>query len=368
MATVKQRKQLNTTTAVLGACLSSDGKTAYAACLDGEIRRYDLESDASETLTRHNSYASGVKLCPSKNLLISAGYDGNLQWFDLQSKQLVRTIEAHPFWSWKLAVSPDEKFAASVSGQYLAGGYKYEPAKATEPTVKVHDVDSGEIAYAFDHTPPVQSVAISPDSKLLAAGNLMGEVSVWDLTTGERKVAWKSSDFTSWGIIKSHCYIGGVFAVRFSPDSQEVYAAGMGPMRDPMAGNGRQRWRKFRCSDGQTTGKSQDDQCGEGLMEALAFHPSGDYFVMAGRLRGGQWNAALFGREEGDRQQHLNTKYRITDADFSADGQSLLLAGATNQPKPDKNPEKQSFGRLTLFSVQDPAAEDEEPAKKKDGK
>ena len=39
-------------------------------------------------------------------------------------------MKAHDFWSWQLALSPDGSRVASVTGQYLAGGWKYEPAEA----------------------------------------------------------------------------------------------------------------------------------------------------------------------------------------------------------------------------------------------
>ena len=39
---------------------------------------------------------------------------------------------------------------------------------------------------SFEHTPPVQIVAFSPDGRHLAAGNMMVEVGVWDLESGAR--------------------------------------------------------------------------------------------------------------------------------------------------------------------------------------
>ncbi|MEZ6108236.1 MAG: hypothetical protein R3B96_19560 [Pirellulaceae bacterium] len=134
---------------------------------------------------------------------------------------------------------------ASVTGQYLAGSYRYDPAESDEPTVRVVDAETGEVVGSYSMLPSVQAVAFSPDSRFVAAGNLMGQVRVWDIASGELKADIKSEDFTSWGIIKSHCYIGGIHALRFSPDGERVIAAGMGPMRDPMAGNGKQRWQEF---------------------------------------------------------------------------------------------------------------------------
>ena len=62
---------------------------------------------------------------------------------------------------------------------------------------------------------------------------------------------------------------------------------------------------------------------GQGLMETLAVHPSGGHFVMGGRLRGGDWNVALFDLETGNRIAALKTGYRVTEACYNADGNAF---------------------------------------------
>lgn len=338
-------------TAVLSADMTPDGGQVFAACMDG-IYRIEAATGAIEKLDSHASYASGLVVVPERNLVISAGYDGALQWFDLTAKMRIRRVAAHRFWSWQLALAPDRQRVASVTGQYLAGGYKYEPQPASEPCVAVYDVATGEALWKFEHLPSVQSVAFSPDGQFLAAGNLMGEVRVWDLRDGKLVAQWTTPDFTSWGIIKSHCYIGGIFALMFSRDAESLYLAGMGPMRDPMAGNGRQLWQKYawRQSPPTRVDQTHDGESGEGLMETLAMHPAHDQFVMAGRLRGGDWNAARFEGSSGKRLQALKTGIRITRAVYAADGSKLLLAGATSQQRP-KDAKTSEFGVIDLLPV-----------------
>jgi len=115
--------------------------------------------------------------------------------------------------------------------------------------------------------------------------------------------------------------------MRFTPDDLSLLLCGMGDMRDPMAGNGRQLWQKWAWQD--TPPKKLDEthagESGEGLMEALAVHPSGEYFAMGGRLRGGDWNVALFDLSGGGRVGALKTGYRVTDLSFTADGKRLVV-------------------------------------------
>ena len=64
----------------------------------------DLESGERQRIGKHDSYASSVSLLPNAQVLISAGYDGFLQWHDLAERNLIRKVQAHRFWSWKSAL------------------------------------------------------------------------------------------------------------------------------------------------------------------------------------------------------------------------------------------------------------------------
>lgn len=337
-------------TGALGVDATADGGTLYAACMDG-VYRLNGATGERERLYTHESYASGVALFEAANLLVSSGYDGVLTWYDLAGMKKIRAEKAHDFWSWQLARSADGKYVASVTGQYLCGSYKYEPAPEKEPSVRVYEVASGKLAYSFPHVPSVQSVAFSPDSKFVAAGNLMGEVRVWDLQTGKQAAQWKTDAFTSWGIIKSHCYLGGIFGMTFSPDGNALLVCGMGPMRDPMAGNGIQLWQRFawREATPKLIDQTKASEAGEGLMETLAIHPASGQFVMSGRLRGGAWNTGLFSLADGGLQQSFKTDTRVTRALFTADGKRLILGGTQRQPNFDKDGKIPDFGHIDVY-------------------
>lgn len=346
---LEKQKEIRLPAAVLALTATGDGTTIYAACLDGGVFRVDVDSGKSELLGRHESYASGVALVPGTSLLVSGGYDGVLVWHDLSTGKEVRRVKAHEFWSWDLAASPDGTWVASVTGQYKSGGYKYEPAPEREPSVRLYEAKSGELRHSLPHVPPVQAVAFSPDGRHVAAGNLMGEIRIWNTVNGTEVAKWKTDDFTSWGIIKSHHYLGGVFSLQFDPSGRELLLCGMGPMVDPMAGNGIQRWQRFEWANGRKLDQTHDGESGQGLMEALAFHPAGRHFVMAGRLFQGTWNLALFDRESGKNLFSIDAKHRITDARFTADGSRLLLAKARQQER--KEGKWVEFGQIEVHAV-----------------
>lgn len=335
---------------VLALDSTPEGQTLIAAGQDGVVSAIDTKTGVVRSLGRHPSYASGVALLPEGKTVISGGYDGVLRWHNLQTGAAIREVTAHRFWSWDMAVSANGSRVASVTGRYEVGGYKYEPAPETEPSVKVFETATGRLIRELPHTPPTQAVALSADGLRVAAGNLMGEVRVWTVDDGREISRWRNDDLTSWGVIKSHHYLGGIFDLTFSPDGLEIYVCGMGPMADPMAGNGIQRWQRFDWKTGKRLDQTHEGESGQGLMETLEFHPSGRFFVMAGRLFQGTWNLALFETATGRKLFSIDAKHRITQVRFSADGTQLFVAKAKGQEKPKAGLWKES-GLVEIHSV-----------------
>jgi WD40 repeat protein len=342
-------------TGVLGLAITPDAAGAFAACADGSVYSVETESGVSKPFeAMHASYAAGCVLSTNGRTLITAGYDGRLIWHDVVSRRKIRAVQAHQFWNWQLAMSPDGGRLATVTGQYLPGGWKYEPAAETEPSVKLFDASTGERIASFTHVPPVQSCAFSPDGQFLAAANMLGEVRVWDLTAGDiaKPVSqWNCPDFTSWGTIKTHHYCGGIHGLAFSPDGESLLGCGMGPMVDPMAGNGKMTWIRWAWRKGERADRIRDDDQGAGLMESVAWRPDGGAFVMAGRQAQGTWNAAIFNAADGKLVCSVDTKKRITHARFSSDGGRLVLAGAKGQPAREKG-KWPDWGRIQTYSLE----------------
>jgi len=341
--------ELKLPSSVLGLAVSSDHETFFASCMDGSVYQVEGEKGKPQLLGKHTSYASSVHLLPDGQRLISAGYDGVLLWHDIAKREVTRKVTAHNFWSWQSDLSLNGRLIASVTGQYICGGYKYEPAPELEPSVKIFDTQTGELVRSLTHTPPVQSVAFSPNNQFLAAGNLMGQVRIWEVTTGKEVSNWTTPSFTGWGIIKGHYYTGGIFALKFSPDGESLYAAGMGSTTDPAAGNGLQLWQHFNWRDGKKISEAKDSEIGRGLMEALSFEPGAKSFVMAGRLFNGKWNTALFDSASGALLHAIDTKMRTTRA-FYASNSKLILAGTVDQGK-KKDGAYPECGRIKIYSI-----------------
>lgn len=351
---LEKPRHIHLPTGVLGLALSANDERLFASCMDGKIFGVRTSGGEPEAFQGgHQSYASSCVLLPGEKTLISGGYDGFLLWHDVETKRVFRRVKAHDFWSWKIALSPDGRRVASVTGQYLPGSEDYKPATATEPTVKVFDTQTGDIIRAFDHLPPVQSVAFSPDGAHVAAANMMGEVRVWDIATGAEAAKFSSEDFTCWGIVKSPHYVGGIYDLAFAPDGESLLCCGMGPMRDPMAGNGKMTWQRWawREDPPKMSGQIHDGEHGSGLMETLAHSPYGSAFLMAGRQAQGTWNAAVFSAGDGKQLASIDTKSRITRGSFASDGKTLFLGATNGQPGRNKEGVWPDYGRIHVIAI-----------------
>jgi len=70
---------------------------------------------------------------------------------------------------------------------------------------------------------------------------------------------------------------------------------------------------------------------------------------MAGKQAQGTWNAAVFKTEDGSLVESIDTKNRITQARFTADGKFLILGSANGQHR--KDGAWPAWGRLKVYTV-----------------
>ncbi|HEY5913390.1 MAG TPA: serine/threonine-protein kinase [Verrucomicrobiae bacterium] len=121
--------------------------------------------DEHVTLGYHTNVVTCIAVAPDGKRLVSGGYDGNVQLWDLASGQLIASVK--PAGTYGVIFSPDGKRLAA----------------ATEHGVSVWESDSLRLLASLDVDLPIRALSFMSDDQRLAFFRKDGVIRVWDLAT-----------------------------------------------------------------------------------------------------------------------------------------------------------------------------------------
>ncbi|MBD2042928.1 GUN4 domain-containing protein [Microcoleus sp. FACHB-672] len=146
------------------------------------------------TLTGHSYWVTCVAISSDGRTLVSGSADKTIKVWDLESGELKTTLTG-PSWVTCLAISHD--------GRTLVSGDSYN-------TINVWDLENGQLKTTLtDDSNSDYSVAISPDGRTLVSGSRDKTIKVRDLESGELKTTFIG-------------HSGRVDCVAITPDGQTV--------------------------------------------------------------------------------------------------------------------------------------------------
>jgi len=138
--------------------------------------------------------------------LFSAGRDGNIRCWDLETGRRIKRLSASDAIDC-LALSPDEKLLAT-------GGREIEVIPPHRFAVRLWDIVEGKtVRFFLANRDSVQCLAFSPDGKRLLSGCQDGSLHLWEVATGKEIVSLKGRPEP-------------IHAIAFSPNGTKVLSGG----------------------------------------------------------------------------------------------------------------------------------------------
>jgi WD40 repeat protein len=149
-----------------------DGQTLVSAGADGELCRWNVNTGKIISRFRaHNLPILKLACLRDGCRTVSVSSDKTVRICDLISERCLRIIEGHSGEVNSVAITPDERYLVSAS---------------VDKTVRIWELDTGLCCNVLcGHDEVVWRVAISPDGKILASGSGDDTVRLWSLESGD---------------------------------------------------------------------------------------------------------------------------------------------------------------------------------------
>ncbi|WP_141310974.1 nSTAND1 domain-containing NTPase [Streptomyces spinoverrucosus] len=147
-----------------------------------QVRLWDLTDPDRPALrdTERAETVMAVAAHPKRDLVVATGASGKVAWWELVGGRELRRVEVEEFRDY-WGSDPDgiPSLSFSGDGRLLAGAERDNGVQRGDVTGKVSDLENWQDLAALPSGEPAQSVAFSPDSRYLAAGDVGGEIRLW---------------------------------------------------------------------------------------------------------------------------------------------------------------------------------------------
>jgi WD repeat-containing protein 61 len=167
-------------------CLSPNDDVLVSGAHSGTVNIWSMQPGHEKlaTLDTNNSLILDASFSPDLKLA-TAGMDGILNVFDMNTQQIIHKVEAHSM--------PTRSIKFSVDGNLIY-------TASDDRHVSVYDTVSGAIVNSFSQTGMAYSVDVSADFRSFVVGCADHSVSVWDLGMQRRVHSFEQHNDQVWGV------------------------------------------------------------------------------------------------------------------------------------------------------------------------
>jgi WD40 repeat protein len=157
--------------APLLACrVAPDGETCVSSSQDFTLQRWNIATGEKIIFKAHDSWVHSLCYSLDGNLLVTSGCDGRLIWWSIKDAEpkVIRSIDAHIGWVRGVEISRDGKTIISVGNDKM---------------IRLWSVESGEKLSEWSaHERHIYSAAFHPNGQMIATGDLMGKIHLWNVS------------------------------------------------------------------------------------------------------------------------------------------------------------------------------------------
>jgi tricorn protease-like protein len=156
---------------------SLQGNQVASAGADGAVRLWSVETGACQrTLTGHSGGIQRIVYSPNGNQIASCSHDKTVRLWDVKTGECSHILIGHQKEATRVVYSPRGDQVASANRE--------------DGMIRIWDTESGECRHTLaGHEKDIYTIAYSPTGSFIASWSDKGEARLWDVETGECR--WK---------------------------------------------------------------------------------------------------------------------------------------------------------------------------------